>query len=86
MAGVHQWTLWVLLGNDSSWGATFATGRLVIYLLAAFVRLMHVLDLATGRQLQKVELDSPIAGSPAVAGGRLLIGTTKGTMYCLGAK
>jgi outer membrane protein assembly factor BamB len=47
---------------------------------------LYVLDLATGRQLQKVELGSPVVGSPAVAGGRLLIGTTKGTLYCLGAK
>jgi outer membrane protein assembly factor BamB len=47
---------------------------------------LYVLDLATGRQLQKVDLDAPVVGSPAVAGGRLLIGTTKGTLYCLGAK
>jgi hypothetical protein len=36
--------------------------------------------------LQKIELDAPVVGSPAVAEGRLLIGTTKGTLYCLGKK
>jgi hypothetical protein len=40
----------------------------------------------SGKELQKIKLDSAITGSPAVAGGRLLIGTTKGTLYCFGAK
>jgi outer membrane protein assembly factor BamB len=47
---------------------------------------LYVLDLANGRQVQKIPLDGPIAASPAVADGRLVLGTTKGTVYCLGAK
>jgi outer membrane protein assembly factor BamB len=47
---------------------------------------LYVLDLATGRLLQKLALDGPIAASAAVADGRLVLGTTKGTLYCLGAK
>jgi hypothetical protein len=27
-----------------------------------------------------------VTGSPAVAAGRLLVGTEKGTLYCFGAK
>jgi outer membrane protein assembly factor BamB len=46
---------------------------------------LYVLDLA-GKQLDKIKLDGPIPGSPAVADGRLLIGTGKGTIYCFGAK
>jgi outer membrane protein assembly factor BamB len=46
---------------------------------------LYVLDLATGRQLEKIRLDGPVAGSPAVAEGRLLIGTQKGTLFCFGA-
>jgi outer membrane protein assembly factor BamB len=47
---------------------------------------LYVLDLAKGTQLAKTELDGAILGSPAVADGRLVIGTEKGTVYCLGAK
>ena len=32
------------------------------------------------------DLDGAIMGSPAVAGGCVVIGTEKGTVYCLGAK
>ena len=51
MTRVHVWTRRLLLGNDASWGATFATGRLGIYFLAAFALLMHILDLATGLRM-----------------------------------
>ena len=37
-------------------------------------------------QVLRMPPPSSRAGSPAVAGGRLLIGTTKGTLYCFGAK
>jgi len=37
-----------LLGPDDSWAAQVATGPAAIYLLAALVMVMHVLDLATG--------------------------------------
>jgi outer membrane protein assembly factor BamB len=47
---------------------------------------LYVLELATGKQVQKIELDAPILASPAVAGGRLVLGTTKGTLFCLGGK
>jgi hypothetical protein len=48
---VRGWTRWVLLGADDSWGATLGTGPLGIYVLASFVLLMHVLDLATGLRM-----------------------------------
>src|SRR5947209_6174905 len=51
---VHVWTRRLLLGADGSWGATFATGTVGIYLLAAFALLMHVLDLATGLRMMLV--------------------------------
>jgi uncharacterized membrane protein len=41
----------VLLGNDESWGATLATGRMAILALAAFALFMHVLDLASGLRM-----------------------------------
>jgi outer membrane protein assembly factor BamB len=43
---------------------------------------LYVLELARGRQVQKVALDGPVAASPAVADGRLVVGTIKGTLYC----
>jgi outer membrane protein assembly factor BamB len=47
---------------------------------------LYLLDLAKGTQLAKIELDGAILGSPAVADGKLVIGTEKGTVYCLGSK
>jgi hypothetical protein len=48
---LQVWMRWVLLGNDKSWGATLATGRMAIVALAAFATFMHVLDLATGLRM-----------------------------------
>ena len=53
-ARVQVLTRRVLLGDDASWGATFATGRRTIYGLAALALLMHVLDLATGLRMMLV--------------------------------
>jgi len=46
----------------------------------------YVLDLATGKQFQKLELDGAVTGSPAVGPDCLIVGTEKGTVFCLGAK
>jgi outer membrane protein assembly factor BamB len=46
----------------------------------------YALDLKTGKKLQELNLDSPVTGSPAVGPDCILIGTEKGTLYCLGAK
>ncbi len=47
----------------------------------------HVLDLATGKKVMpKLELDSAVTGSPAAGPDCVLIGTEKGTLYCLGRK
>src|SRR5579859_238433 len=54
MTRVHAWTRWLLLGNDASWGATFATSRVGIHVLAGFALLMHLLDLATGLRMMLV--------------------------------
>jgi hypothetical protein len=54
MTRVHSWTRWLLLGNDRSWGATFATGPQAIFILAGLALLMHILDLATGLRMMLV--------------------------------
>ena len=51
---VMVWTRRVLLGPDDSWGATLATGRVGITLLAIFALLTHLLDLATGLRMMLV--------------------------------
>src|SRR3981081_4334339 len=53
-SGLSSWSRWVLLGPDDSWGARLATGPQAIYLLAAFVLFLHVLDLATGLRMMLV--------------------------------
>ena len=54
MTRVHVWTRRLLLGNEDSWGATFATGPLGIPTLAALALATHVLDLATGLRMMLV--------------------------------
>ena len=44
----------------------------------------YVLDLATGKNLQQITLDSAVTGSAAVADGCVVVGTENGTVYCLG--
>ena len=46
----------------------------------------YVLDLKSGKKLQELFLDSAVTGSIAVGPDCLLVGTDKGTVYCLGAK
>jgi hypothetical protein len=54
MIRVRTWTRWVLLGDDASWGATLATGRVAIMVLAVLALLLHALDLATGIRMMLV--------------------------------
>jgi len=46
---------------------------------------LYVLELDSGKELQRIQLDGPVDASPAVSNGQLVIGTTKGTVYCFGA-
>jgi outer membrane protein assembly factor BamB len=46
---------------------------------------VYVLDLARGTELARFEI-GPVAGSPAVGGQRLVVGTVRGDVVCLGAK
>ncbi len=53
--------------------------------IGSFDRTLYVLDLK-GTEIDKIELDGAIIGSPAFADGKLVIGTEKGTVYCFGEK
>ena len=46
----------------------------------------YVLDLKTGKKLQQLDLDSAVSGSVAVGPDCIVVGTDKGTVYCLGKK
>ncbi len=46
----------------------------------------YVLDLATGKQVQVVTLDGAVTGSAAVGPDCVVVGTERGTVYCLGKK
>jgi hypothetical protein len=63
----------VLLGDDDSWGATFATSRFAIHALAAFALVMHLVDLASGirmMQLYGIELEqNPLARAVMLSTG-----------------
>jgi outer membrane protein assembly factor BamB len=46
----------------------------------------YVLDLKTGKELQKLELDAAVSGSVGLGPDCLVVGTDKGVVYCLGKK
>ncbi len=46
----------------------------------------YVLELKSGKKLQELNLDSAVTGSVAVGPNCVLVGTDKGSLYCLGAK
>ncbi|MCI0701487.1 MAG: PQQ-binding-like beta-propeller repeat protein [Planctomycetia bacterium] len=46
----------------------------------------YVLDLKSGKKLQELNLDSAVTGSVGVGPDCIVVGTDKGTIYCLGKK
>ena len=46
----------------------------------------YVLDLKTGKKVQELALDSAVSGSAAVGPDCIVVGTDRGTIYCLGKK
>lgn len=46
----------------------------------------YVIDLKTGKAVQTLQLDSAVSGSVAVGTDCIVVGTDKGTVYCLGKK
>jgi outer membrane protein assembly factor BamB len=46
----------------------------------------YVLDLKSGKKIQELELDAAVSGSVGVGPDCLIVGTDKGTVYCLGKK
>jgi eukaryotic-like serine/threonine-protein kinase len=44
-----------------------------------------VIDVKTGKKLWEYEAGAPLSASPAIAGGRVVIGSQDGKILCLGA-
>jgi len=78
--GKRRWDF--LTDHKVDGSAVIADGRVFV---GSFDKHFYVLDL-NGQKVQDFELDGAIMGSPAVAGGCVVIGTDKGTVYCLGVK
>jgi outer membrane protein assembly factor BamB len=45
---------------------------------------LYVLDLASGEKRWEFDAGAPLAASPAIAAGRLVIGSQDGRLYCFG--
>jgi outer membrane protein assembly factor BamB len=43
---------------------------------------VYVLDAATGEEKWSYEIGAPVKASPAVVGGRILVGADDGVLYC----
>ena len=46
--------------------------------------LSNVLDLAAGAKIWEFNAGAPLSASPAIAGGRIVIGSQDGKVYCFG--
>jgi outer membrane protein assembly factor BamB len=74
---------WDFLTDHKVDGSAVIVGDRVI--VGSYDQKLYVLDRA-GKKLETFNLDGAVMGSPAVGGGCVVIGTEKGTVYCLGAK
>ena len=45
---------------------------------------MYALEAQTGKVVWEFDTGEPIAASPGIAGGRVVIGTQDGRVYCFG--
>ena len=45
---------------------------------------IYVLDLASGKKVGEFNAGAPLSASPAIAAGKLVIGSQDGKLYCLG--
>jgi len=45
---------------------------------------LYVFDTATGKIVQRFEAGGPLSASPAIAAGRVVIGSQDGKLFCLG--
>ena len=83
LTGKEKWSF-VTEGNvDAS--PVVVGGRVYVGCLSSTAE-FYVLDLATGKQVQALTLDSAVGGTAGVGPDCLLVGTDKGTLYKLGAK
>ncbi|VTS06697.1 outer membrane protein assembly factor BamB family protein [Tuwongella immobilis] len=76
---------WSFLTDDRIDASPVVVGSKVYFGNLSDDGLFYVLDLATGRELQRLELDGPVLGSPAVGPDCLIVGTESGVVYSLGA-
>jgi len=74
---------WDFLTDHKVDGSAVIVGQRIF--VGSFDQKFYVLNLK-GEKIAEYSLDGAIMGSPAVSGGCVVIGTDKGTVYCLGAK
>jgi outer membrane protein assembly factor BamB len=74
---------WDFLTDNKVDGSAVIVGDRVY--VGSYDKRFYVLD-KKGTKVADFDLDGAILGSPAVADGRIVIGTEKGTIYCFGAK
>ena len=77
---------WSYLTDGNVDGSPIIVGNRVYVGCLSSEGQFYVLDLKTGNKVQVLNLDSEVTGSPAVSSDCLLVGTDKGTLYCLGSK
>lgn len=74
---------WDFLTDNKVDGSAVIVGDRIF--VGSYDKKLYVLD-RKGQKVSEFELDGAVMGSPAVASGCVVIGTEKGTVYCLGGK
>ena len=78
--------VWSFTADGNIDGSPVAVGGRVYFGCMSKDGNFYALDLKTGAKVQELNLDSAVVGSVAVGPDCLLVGSDKGTVYCLGAK
>jgi outer membrane protein assembly factor BamB len=78
--------VWSFLTEGNIDGSPVVVGNRVYFGCMGKDGNFYVLDLKTGKKLQELNLDSAVVGSVAVGPDCVLVGTDKGSVYCLGGK
>ncbi len=81
-SGAEKWSFVTEGAVDPS--PVVVGGRVYVGCLSSTAE-FYVLELASGKLVQQLTLDSAVSGSAAVGPGCIIVGTEKGTVYCLGA-
>ena len=77
-------TLWSKDVGSGWSGPVVSGGKLILFHRLGDKETVECLDAATGKKISEFNAGAALTASPAIAGGRVVIGSQDGTVYALG--